>query len=777
MASQPTRLDNLRTLRNANLDGAFATAFATLVGGTFLVGFVKECGGSDLWIGWLTAIPSLLGLVQIVGAVIGRSKPSYKRYVLPGGLLWRLLYAPIVLLPLVALAADAKLWILGGCIAAASLCVLMVNPTYNDWLAEMVPESSRGWFFSRRNAIMAGVGTGMGAVGGLVLDLSKEHGRAAQGFAAVFGIGLLCAGISMFFFLRMADVPRSDPIERDFRSAMAAFRKPFADRGFRPVVLFFVAFFFGQTFPGNLFGAYALETLHLPFTLIQICGAAQALGSILASRFWGYLADKYGNRPLLLVLGLGIALTPVCWMFTTPGQLAWNATILIAGHIYSGVVWGGVSVCQFNLMLATASGKDRATYIGVGLAIQALIGGIAPLMGAETMALARSTMGAAGAYHVVFWSTIGLRVLSIAFLFPVREVGSVGMRETLRKLSRISPKGYAALRSLSQSDSAQKRESAIHAVASQNFSLASEEVIQALHDPSPRVRRQAAMALATLGDVGAAAALVHQLEEHPDLVEDETIEALGELRSHAAVPSLIRHLQSPKSSTRRASARALGRIGDVAAISPLMLAASDKGDADLRRASLQALRVMGAVEAEPVILNALLDPYPSVRIAAAEAIDELMLVGALDNLRESMKRYDDEAESEVAYALGSIGDVDDIPAILAEAQKCVSVTTRRRCLLGVAKVLGVEPEVYRFLLSEGMSRDRELIDQWAAIAKRNRRFQVVLNTYASGDEPGAIEQLSKIVKTKAMRSFAATPVDELFLVAAAWVRKHQHDLM
>ena len=69
----------------ANFDVAFATAFGTLVGGAFLVGYVKRLGGSDLWIGWLAAVPSLLGILQIPGAIWGRGFTSYKRFILPGG--------------------------------------------------------------------------------------------------------------------------------------------------------------------------------------------------------------------------------------------------------------------------------------------------------------------------------------------------------------------------------------------------------------------------------------------------------------------------------------------------------------------------------------------------------------------------------------------------------------------------------------------------------------------------------------------------------------------
>ncbi len=775
MHSVPNRLDNLRTLRYANLDGAFATAFATLVGGTFMVGFVKQLGGSDLWIGILTAIPSLLGIVQIPGAVMGRSRPGFKGFVLPGGLAWRIFYIPLIALPLVALAADVKLWVLGSLIAIASLCVLMVNPTYNDWLASLVPESSRGWFFSRRNAILAGVGTAVGLLGGIILDAMKRAGNAEQGFAAVFGLGIVCAALSFLFFLRMTDAQRPNPVRQSMTEAISAMKAPFANRNFRKVILFFTVFIFAQAFPGNLFGAFALESLHLPFTIIQLCGMAQAVGSIIAARSWGYLADKYGNRPLLMLLGIGIATTPICWAFTRPDDLIWNTSILLVGHIFSGVIWGGVMVCQFNLLLATADADDRATYIGVGMATQAIIGGIAPLAGAYIMATFRESLGGFGAYHVIFWSTVGLRLVASVFLLPVKEPNSVSIRETVRKLRSITPKGYAALRSLATSDTPLQRQEAIEEVATRRFSIATEEIIIALHDPSPRVRRHAAMALAKLGDQSAVMALVHQLDDHPDLVEDETIEALGDLGSEQAVPALIRHLHSPRSSTRRAAAKSLGKIGALVATVPLMKAASDLGDADLRRASLQALRIMGAVEAEEVILQALLDPYPSVRIAAAEAVDELNLTAALPILRESMMRFDDEAESEIAYTLGGVGEFSDVPAILTEASKCVSVTTRRRCLLGVAKLLGVETEVYRLMHLQGMSRDSAVVEQWNSITKKNRRLMAALHRFAAGDEKGAIEAAVKATQSDELASLLGYEVDEVFLLVVAWVKKNEKE--
>src|SRR5205085_1218963 len=83
-------------------------------------------------------------------------------------------------------------------------------------------------------------------------------------------------------------------------------------------------------------------------------------------------------------------------------------------------------------------------------------------------------------------------------------------------------------------------EGAMASAAAQRFSVATDEIIKGLHDPSPRIRRQAASSLARLGDPKAVAALTRQLEEHPDLVAADTVEARGDLRHASAVPPLLR---------------------------------------------------------------------------------------------------------------------------------------------------------------------------------------------------------------------------------------------
>lgn len=769
MAGAVNRLQNLRSLKIANADGAFATAFGTLVTGTFLVGFIKLLNGSDFWINLMGALPSLLGILQIPGAIWGRGFRSYKSYVSAGGAIWRLLYVPLIFLPIVAINGEAKLVILASCVAVASAAVLLVQPIYNEWLAEMVPENSRGWFFGRRNAIATGTGAAIGLLGGVALDWFRDRGQEAQGLSVIFATGVFFAAISLGFFMSMRDLKREAPVRQSLGKSIAAIKAPFADREFRRVLLFLAMFFIGQAFAGNLYGAYALESLKLNFKVIQLTGLMNAAGIVLAASFWGFIADKYGNKPTLILAGLGIATNPIAWLLTVPGQDTRNIVVLLVGHVIMGFFWSGVAISQFNLLLATAKVEDRANYLGAGLALQSVFAGIAPLLGAALMSVLRANFEPVVAYKGVFITALVLRTVAVLFLAPVREEGAARIRHTLRDLRKASPRGLATMRNLARSTDTAARAEALERVADQRLTLASDEVVRSLADPSPQVRRQAAYTLAHLGDKQAVVPLIEHIENHPDLVEEETIEALGVLGSKEAVGLLIDFLQSPRSILRRAAARALGRLGSEDAVQALIQSAAEQNDPDLQRSSIQALRLIGAREAAQAISDALYSPHPSVRIAAAEAIAEMDIKSALPYVRQSLNYYEDEATSEIAYALAVIGGVDQIPRVMEVARSTRTSLARRRCLLGVARLLGVESTAYRLFLKRGMDRDRDLMDLLQSTTRRSRKVKAALERYASGDEANAVAHLGQATNDPVVKELAAQPVNDLFLVLAPYV--------
>jgi hypothetical protein len=87
-------------------EGAINTVFATLVGGTFLVGFALELGATSTQIGILSALPPLLNLVQILGSYFVTKAGSSKRVCVLSAALYRLVWLVITLLPLLLFWCD-----------------------------------------------------------------------------------------------------------------------------------------------------------------------------------------------------------------------------------------------------------------------------------------------------------------------------------------------------------------------------------------------------------------------------------------------------------------------------------------------------------------------------------------------------------------------------------------------------------------------------------------------------------------------------------------------
>jgi len=564
----------------------------------------------------------------------------------------------------------------------------------------------------------------------------------------------------------MHDTHRPAVAKENFRQALTAMSEPVKDKNFRRVLIFLGIFILGQQFAGNLYTAFALESLKLPFSVLQLTAVFQAIGMVVTAPFLGFLTDKYGNKPVLTIVGFGLTLTPIMWMFCYPNQTVHNAAILLPIYVVVGLIWAGVNLAQFNLLLATAKPEQRASYLGISLALVSVVGFVAPILGAYTLTFFRAiTPDATLAYKMLFGVNMAIRFAAVFFILPIVEVGSLKLRKTLTDLARVTPKGVRAMRKLARSSDVSSREAAIEGVASNRVSMATDELVRALHDPSPRIRRQAALALAELNDPTASSALVHQLVEHPDLIEEETVEAIGVLGGAECVEPLTRLLRDPRSVVRRAAAKALGQIGDASAVYALIEAAGQQEDSVVRRASLQALRTLGAQEAEPIFREAVFDYRPSIRIAAAEGIAELHFEGCAPALQDSIQQYADEATSEVAYALGCVGTDRDIPLILSVASQCRSIITRRRSVLGVAHLLKVERDVYKIMLLEGLGKDTALLAQVGPIMKRSKRFRAAVAAYSSGDEAAALNTLAHTAKDPILSILAATPVEESFLVA------------
>ncbi|MEW5883979.1 MAG: MFS transporter [Armatimonadota bacterium] len=761
------RLTNLRALTTANWDLAFATAFAALVGGNFQAAFALALGAGPFLYSLILALPALIGILQIPGSQLGERSRSYKRFVGPGWLTWKLAWLPAIALPLLP-ESFPRLEVFILCVVVSSAAVFLVNATYNAWLSWLVPESHRGWYFARRHAIATVVGVLIGFPASLGLDAMQRANRYDLGLSIIFAAGVLFGMLSFLFFVRMPDARREQVSSGSLKESWKDLSSPLSHRPFRRLLVFLIVFLVGQAIAAPFFFKYGREVLSLSFFDFQIFAAAHALATLLSAPLWGYLSDRYGNKPVLFISGLLLALGPLSWVIAQPGATAWNYAVLIIGHVSAGFSWTGVVVGQGNLVLAVTPASMRAQGIGLSQAVMTLVGGLAPLAGGVFMQLAQS-LPLKLQYDILFTANSALRIFAILFLFGVHDPTSMRIREFLLQVWGVRPRGVLALRRLAQTPEPRRREEALRELVRARMRFAERELISLLNDPSPSVRRLATQGLREVGGPSALDALLEFARSHPHLIEEEALEAIAAIGDERAVPTLSDLLLDEGFPLRSACARALGELRSAQAVPALQLAAKDE-DAELRYAALHALGEIGDRECAPIVLGALDDRSPSVRLAAAQACASLALSEAAPRLRVAVSEATDETLPEIAYALAVCGDRSDLEAILWAASRARSQLGRRRCLLGAGRLLQVEEELYRYLLLDPVALDRELMRR---AASGPPAMEAALRAHHGGEEQEAIHLLAESTGDDDLRVLAGIPIPEAYLLAVCLAAKRQ----
>jgi len=155
----------------------------------------------------------------------------------------------------------------------------------------------------------------------------------------------------------------------------------------------------------------------------------------LAMPLWGELSDRYGNRKVLALASILVALLPFTWM---AGRSFWWICLIQA---IGGVAWAGFDIAALNFAYDLMPGEKVTRYASFngfykGLAVFAggLAGGFLirhiELFGSAFYAL----FAVSGAFRVVF--AIPLLLL----LKEVREVEHISYRNLMFKLISMGPR-------------------------------------------------------------------------------------------------------------------------------------------------------------------------------------------------------------------------------------------------------------------------------------------------------------------------------------------------
>jgi MFS family permease len=435
-----------RSLRASTLDGVFATIFSNITGGVLLSNFLVELDATPTEIGLLSSIPLVANLLQPIGALIGDRTNSRHNYCLwvygPARLLWLILFGWIVVSNWHPVAPKTLVYCTLAIALLSSGMGAFGSASWLSWLAALVPRRLRGRYFGIRNS--AASLTNLVSVPLLGLFVSVFPGGSIQGFGLLVLLGVVAGMISLGFQFLMVDV--NPQVQQESAAREVSDREPHAhsesnenpanppwftflqDGNFLRFLLYFGTWMFAVNLSAPFFNIYMLDTLEISIRSVTLYNSLQAGANLLLLLLWGKLADRVGNRFLLLTVGILVAITPLLWLGTDANLLSvWLWFPLL--HILAGGTWSAIDLCNNNLQLGVAPVRNQSSYFAIAAAVAGVSGAVGTTAGGFLAEFAHY-----GGIPGVFALSAVVRLVALLPLVFVHEQRGQSLRQMMRTL-------------------------------------------------------------------------------------------------------------------------------------------------------------------------------------------------------------------------------------------------------------------------------------------------------------------------------------------------------
>lgn len=335
---------------------------------------------------------------------------------------------------------------------------------------DLVPQQHLGDFFSKRMILATVLAIPLGLISGFIIDywnlISPDSILLA--FSILFFFGCL-AGLTGVYFISHIAEPKMNAPSQDLRFHRRLVT-PFADGNFKRLIYFLAVWNFAVNLAAPFFTVYMLVRLYLPILLVSILVGLSQVTSLVFLRIWGRLTDRMSNKSVLGVSGILLLFCILGWTFTTlPTVHTLSLVLLIFIHILIGISTSGVTLAAGNITIKLSPKGQGTIYLAATSIINALVAGIAPILGGIladlfiytelnlTFSLISPIVGiivpiiSIRYYDFLFIIAFLIGIYSIHRLAYVREIGEVKRRELLQALVsevRYSTKRLSFLRGL-----------------------------------------------------------------------------------------------------------------------------------------------------------------------------------------------------------------------------------------------------------------------------------------------------------------------------------------
>ncbi|MBW3001644.1 MFS transporter [Candidatus Woesearchaeota archaeon] len=369
----------------------------------FLIAFALALGATNTIIGIAGALPYLAAILsQIPGAKLTELYSRIHINIVINAAS-RLLWVPIVLIPIFFKAHPLLTLIIYYFLS--QFAEWLSVPAWTSLAGDFVSAKYRGRYFARRNMLMGIFGMTASVLGAAYLDLFPKTDYT--GFSTIFMVGILFGLWSAYLYSKMREPAYTD---KKYHK-MSEFFKIKGE--FRKFVLIMLFFNFAFMLSSPFFIVYMLKNIGMSYTMVMIAFAVGGIAKIISHPHWGRVSDKIGDKPVAIFSIFGTALIPFIYLFATK-EAIW---IVFAAQIVSGIVWAGVLLSSFNLLL-DLSPHHRAIKAAKYQMLTSLPLIVAPIVGGY---IADNLVFVLSGIPLVFGISFLLRAASAVFMFAIKE--------------------------------------------------------------------------------------------------------------------------------------------------------------------------------------------------------------------------------------------------------------------------------------------------------------------------------------------------------------------
>ena len=587
-----TRLQTARGMRMWNVNGMLESVHSAITTGVYTTGYALHLGASTAMIGFISASISIGQLLQAFSPLLIERLPRRKTLCLLANGVSTSLWLPIAFIPFLFF-EGSQLLALIACIALSKAAMSLVSPARQSWLTDLIPDEIRGRFVARQRSLTASAGLVTSVCAGFFLS-TYAAGDSQEGFSIIFMVAVVFSGFGIWAWSRIPE-PQKSRGERVPPNQLL--RLPFRHGPFRKLMFLVSGRLIIAQIAAPFFTVYMLRTLEVSYAQIAVFSAMQTIATIIMNPFWGYLADKYGYKPVMSLTATGLAIFPLGWGFVTLDNY-WIMVPLV--QIWGGSMSAGWGTARFNLIVKTAPAANRSAFLGCYSAVSrgcaacgAIIGGIAAELCTSIPAVSFFGYTFAGLQYLFLANGV-LRISYMGLLARLVSDSQVSPRDVINRVRKGNPIATLwHLVRMGKSSNPTVRARAARELGETGSHLAVDELIALLDDSDRNVRREAVQSLSRIGAEEAVNPLLECVGNPSSDIAEEAVEALGSVPSSLSLNILVTLLHDERPGIRRSAVIALDRIGDRRVETALEALLEHERDPAIVQTTLETLARMG----------------------------------------------------------------------------------------------------------------------------------------------------------------------------------------